>query len=96
MARSRSNHRRHFGRHRHQTVGDATRCPHELDVDGTARAPGDPHHRRLPGVSSPIRRLTLSRTFHPVSQQELGILSQRWTWIGSSDFDHHSVLMGRI
>jgi hypothetical protein len=65
-------------------------------VDGTARAPGDPHHRRLPGVSSPIRRLTLSRTFHPVSQQELGILSQRWTWIGSSDFDHHSVLMGRI
>jgi hypothetical protein len=31
-------------------------------VDGTARAPGDPHHRRLPGVSSPIRRLTLSCT----------------------------------
>jgi uncharacterized protein YjbJ (UPF0337 family) len=28
------------------------------------------------------------RTFQPVSQQELGILSQRWTWIGSSNFDH--------
>ena len=28
------------------------------------------------------------RTSHPVSQQELGILSQRWNWIGSSDFDH--------
>ena len=28
------------------------------------------------------------RTFQPVSQQELGILSQRWNWIGSSDFDH--------
>jgi hypothetical protein len=31
-------------------------------VDGTARAPGGPHHHRLHGVSSPIRRLTLSRT----------------------------------
>jgi uncharacterized protein YjbJ (UPF0337 family) len=30
------------------------------------------------------------RTFQPVSQQELGILSQRWNWIGSSDFDHPS------
>ena len=28
------------------------------------------------------------RTFQPVSQQELGILSQRWNWIDSSDFDH--------
>ena len=28
------------------------------------------------------------RTSHPVSQQELGILSQRWNWIGSSNFDH--------
>jgi uncharacterized protein YjbJ (UPF0337 family) len=28
------------------------------------------------------------RTSHLASQQELGILSQRWTWIGSSDFDH--------
>ena len=28
------------------------------------------------------------RTFQPVSQQELGILSQRWNWIGSSNFDH--------
>jgi uncharacterized protein YjbJ (UPF0337 family) len=28
------------------------------------------------------------RTSHPVSQQELGILSQRWNWIGSSDFNH--------
>ena len=28
------------------------------------------------------------RTTHLASQQELGILSQRWTWIGSSDFDH--------
>ena len=28
------------------------------------------------------------RTFQPVSQQELGILSQRWTWIGSSNFNY--------
>ena len=28
------------------------------------------------------------RTFQPVSQQELGILSQRWNWIGSSNFNH--------
>ena len=28
------------------------------------------------------------RTTHLASQQELGILSQRWTWIGSSNFDH--------
>ena len=28
------------------------------------------------------------RTSHLASQQELGILSQRWNWIGSSDFDH--------
>jgi hypothetical protein len=28
------------------------------------------------------------RTAHLASQQKLGILSQRWTWIGSSDFDH--------
>jgi uncharacterized protein YjbJ (UPF0337 family) len=28
------------------------------------------------------------RTTQPVSQQELGILSQRWNWIGSSDFNH--------
>ena len=28
------------------------------------------------------------RTTHLASQQELGILSQRWNWIGSSDFNH--------
>ena len=28
------------------------------------------------------------RTSHLASQQELGILSQRWTWIGTSDFNH--------
>ena len=28
------------------------------------------------------------RTTNLASQQELGILSQRWTWIGSSDFNH--------
>ena len=28
------------------------------------------------------------RTTHLASQQELGILSQRWNWIGSSNFNH--------
>jgi uncharacterized protein YjbJ (UPF0337 family) len=28
------------------------------------------------------------RTTHLASQQELGILSQRWNWIGTSDFNH--------
>ena len=28
------------------------------------------------------------RTAHLASQQELGILSQRWTWIDSSDYNH--------
>jgi len=28
------------------------------------------------------------RTTHLASQQELGILSQRWNWIGTSNFDH--------
>ena len=28
------------------------------------------------------------RTTHLATQQELGILSQRWNWIGSSDFNH--------
>ena len=33
--------------------------------------------------SHPRRRIT-----HMASQQELGILSQRWNWIGSSNFNH--------
>jgi hypothetical protein len=28
------------------------------------------------------------RTTHLASQQELGILSQRWNWIGTSNFNH--------
>ena len=57
MARSRSNHRRHFGRYGHETEGYTTRRPHEFDVDGAARAFGYPHRRWLLGLSCPIRRL---------------------------------------
>ena len=87
MARSRSNHHRHFGRHRHQTEGYATCRPHELDVDGTARAPGGSHHRRLPGVSSPIRRLTLSHTVW-----YLDIITGCWKthlWLNFDHIFHH-------